>query len=681
MASNAQKLRNTAFTAPSIPLRLQIPASSTRSLLGRRSSFVSAAGPSHSRLVQDTRRGTFYASASIEAPTKQSSSRDTSEQNLTVREDVVTVALVAHVDHGKSSLCDGLLADAKVFRENQVVADQVLDSNDQERERGITILAKVASLMYDGVKVNLVDTPGHADFASEVERVLNMADGVLLLVDSVEGPKPQTRFVLRKAIQLKKKVGLVINKMDRPNRRPDYVLDSTFDLFAELGASDEQMDFPVAYASALKRMSGHDQDDLQNSMKAVFDVIFSFPRPRVNLNAPLQLQIVNLDYDEFKGRLGVGRIQAGTIRAGSQVVVAHPNKEPKNAKINDLFVFDKLGRTTVEEASAGDVIMFSGVSNFDIGDTLCPVEAIYPLPPIEVEEPTVRMSFMVNTSEFAGQEGKYVTSRNIRERLDRELERNVGLRLNEELSSPDCFEVCGRGLLHLTVLIESMRREGYELMVGPPTVIEKVVDGKRHEPFEEFEVEVPQEYMGAVVDMLNRRRGDMINMTGVNKEGMCSVTFLVPTRGLLGVKNALLTATRGTAVMNATFAGYKQLTGELEPKDRGSLLVFETGVVTTHGLENAQERGKLFIPSGEKVYKNQICGIHQRPGDLAVNICKTKALNNIRSANKGITVGLQGLVQLSLDECIEYIGPDEVAEVTPKNVRLAKKVPEKKKRR
>jgi GTP-binding protein len=549
---------------------------------------------------------------------------------------------------------------------------QVLDSNDQERERGITILAKVASLVYEGTKINVIDTPGHADFGSEVERVLNMADGVLLLVDSVEGPKPQTRFVLRKAIELGKPIALVINKMDRDSRRPEYVLDATFDLFAELGASDAQMDFPVAYASAMKRMSGHDPDDLKDNMKAVFDVILSFPRPKVDLQAPLQLQIVNIDADEYKGRLGVGRIQAGRIRAGQQVIITHPDKEPVKAKINELMVFDKLGRTTVTEAGAGDIIQFSGLSVFDIGDTLCHPDSPLPLPPIKVEEPTVRMSIMVNTSEYAGQEGKYVTSRNIRDRLDRELQSNVGLRLDEGASTPDCFEVCGRGMLHLTVLIETMRREGFEIMVGPPSVIDKVIDGHRHEPFEEFEIEVPAEFTGACVSMMATRKGEMTDMgTGLG-DGYSSVKFMVPTRGLMGIKNALLTATRGTAVLNSTFAGYKPYCGPMEGKERGSLLAHSSGVVTTFGLEGAQDRGKLMIPVGEKVYANQIVGIHQRPGDLAVNICKMKAVNNIRSANKTINTGVQGLIEMSLDECIEYIGTDEVAEVTPVSVRMAK---------
>jgi GTP-binding protein len=587
------------------------------------------------------------------------------------------------VDHGKSSLLDALLLAAGTFRENQVVVDQVLDSNDQERERGITILAKVASLVHNGVKVNVIDTPGHADFAGEVERVLNMSDGVLLLVDSVEGPKPQTRFVLKKAIELGKKIALVINKMDRENRRPDFVLDATFDLFAELGATDEQMDFPVVYASAIKRMSGHEVDEpLKENMDAVFDVIAKFPRPHVALDAPLQLQIVNVDYDDFKGRLGVGRINAGKVRPGEQVLVTHPDKEPVRAKIAELFNFDKLGRQNTEEAGAGDIVMFSGVPQFDIGDTLCATTAPpNPLPAIVVDPPTVRMSFSVNTSEFAGQEGKFVTSRQIRDRLDKELERNVGLRLDEESSTPDKFEILGRGVLHLTVLIETMRREGFELMIGPPSVIEKKLDGQRCEPFERFEAEVPLEYMGAVVDTLNKRRGEMVDMGSANSEGYSPVTFLIPTRGLMGIKNTLLTATRGTCLMNSAFAGYKPYAGDIGTRDKGSLLAFETGKVTGFGLEKSQERGKNFSAPGDMVYKDQIVGIHQRPGDLAVNICKVKQLTNMRAASADSYSKMDARIELSLDECLEYIGTGEVAEVTPVSIRLAKIRQEKKNNR
>lgn len=593
--------------------------------------------------------------------------------SLSTRDDVVTVAFVAHIDHGKSSMCDALLKSARCFRENEVVEERVMDGMDLERERGITINASAASLVYNGVKVQILDTPGHADFGGEVERVLNMADGVLLLVDSVEGPKPQTRFVLKKAIELGKKIALIVNKMDRPQARPDYVIDSTFDLMAELGASDEQMDFKIAYASAIKSQSGREPDQIQENMDAVFDLILSFPRPQICLEGHLQLQVNDVTYDNFKGRLVSGRIHAGVLRKGSPVIVCHPNKDIIRGKVSEIFVYDKLGRATVEEAKAGDIVMLSGLTQFEIGDTVCSPEAVLPLPPIVVEEPTVRMSFMVNTSEFAGQEGKYVTSRNIRDRLDKELERNVGLRLDLERSTPDSIEVCGRGALHLTILIETMRREGFEMMIGPPTVIFKNINGVKNEPFEKFEVEVPEEYMGAVVDILGRRKGEMVNMTAANSENMAGVEYLVPTRGLLGVKNALLTATRGTAVMNSQFEGYRAYAGEMEAKENGSLIVSETGKASTYGLEAAQERGRLIISPGERVYKSQICGVHQRAGDLNVNICRMKALTNYRSANKEIKGGMQGLLEFSLDDCIEYIGHDEVAEVTPLSVRLAKR--------
>lgn len=620
-----------------------------------------------------------HAPACVAAPAVAKSSSEPSAP-LTVRQDVVTVAFVAHIDHGKSSMCDALLKGASCFRDNETVVDRVMDAMDLEKERGITINASAASLLYKDVNIQILDTPGHADFGGEVERVLNMADGVLLLVDSVEGPKPQTRFVLKKAIELGKKIGLIINKMDRPQARPDFVVDATFDLMAELGASDEQMDFQIAYASAINGQSGKEADAIEDNMDAVFDLVLDFPRPAVALDAPLQLQVNNVTYDEFKGRLVSGRISAGQLRKGESVVVCHPEKDTTRGKVAEIFVYDKLGRATVDQARAGDIVLFSGLTKFNIGDTICRADAVLPLPPIKVEEPTVRMSFMVNVSEFAGQEGKYVTSRNIKDRLDKELERNVGLRLDTDRSSPDSFEVCGRGALHLTILIETMRREGFEMMIGPPTVITKTIDGATHEPYEQLEVEVPEEYMGAVVDLLSRRKGEMVNMAGANSENMASVVYCIPTRGLLGVKNALLTATRGTAVMNSQLDGYRPFAGEMEAKEQGSLLVYETGKATGYGLEGAQDRGRLIVAPGERVYRNQICGVHQRAGDLSVNICRMKALTNYRSANKEIKGGMQGLLQLSLDDAIEYIGHDEVAEVTPASVRLAKRAGKGKKR-
>lgn len=619
----------------------------------------------------------------VASPPSTATNIDTLENLITkddvaVRDDVVTVAFVAHVDHGKSSMCDALLKASGSFRENQVIEERVMDSMDLEKERGITINASSASFDYNGVHIQIIDTPGHSDFSSEVERVLSMADGVLLLVDSVEGPKPQTRFVLKKAIELNKKISLIVNKMDRPQARPEYVVDTTFDLMADLGATDDQMDFSIAYSSAIKGQSGSEPDAIEDNMDAVFDLILNFPRPTVSLSAPFKMQVNNVDYDDFKGRLLQGRVHAGILKKGDTVVVCHPEKQDLRAKVSEIMRYDKLGRVSIEEAKAGDIVILTGISKFEIGDTLCSPDQIEPLPLIAVEQPTVRMSFMVNTSEFAGREGKYVTSRNIRDRLEKELERNVGLRLDEERSSPECFEVCGRGALHLTILIETMRREGYELMIGAPVVITKVIDGVKMEPFEQFEVEVQEEYMGAVVDMLSRRKGEMINMSAANAEGISSVTYKIPTRGLLGVKNALLTATRGNAVMNSRFIGYGQFAGDLEKRENGSLVVHESGAATSYGLEGAQERGKLIIRPGEKVYKNQICGIHQRAGDLSVNICRTKALTNYRSATKEVKSGMQGLLEFSLDDCIEYVGQDEVVEVTPRSVRLAKKPKSKK---
>lgn len=604
--------------------------------------------------------------------------RAITEMHTTFRDDIRNIAIVAHVDHGKTTLVDALLAEARVFRENEEVVDRVMDSNDLERERGITILAKNAAIEYQGVKINIVDTPGHADFGGEVERVLNMVDGVLLLIDAVEGPKPQTRFVLKKALEMGHRVVVVVNKIDRPQSRPDYVVDMTFDLFCELGASDEQADFRVVYCSALKKLSGDHPDELKDDLKAVLDAIMSLPKPSVTVGGPLQVLVSNIDYDEFKGRMGIGRIAAGEVEKGQNYALAHPEKEISTGRLTELFTFDNLGRKSVDKAYSGDIIMFCGFEKTEIGDTLTSSDSPKPLVPLSVEEPTVRMSFSINTSEFAGREGKYVTSRNLRDRLYKELEKNVALRV-EPTDSTDTFEVLGRGSLHLTILIENMRREGYELMIGAPSVIFKTINGTRHEPFESVEVEVKEEYMGAVVDLLGRRKGEMYEMGSANSEGLSSVKYYIPTRGLLGIKNALLTATRGTAVLNTLFAGYRPYAGDLTQKDNGSLLAYESGKATTYGMENAQDRGKLFIKPGEPVYKNQIVGIHQRPGDLPINVCRMKQLTNMRVANKEIAKGLQGLVDLSLDDAVEYIGDDELVEVTPESIRLTKR-PDLKKR-
>jgi len=596
------------------------------------------------------------------------------------------IAVIAHVDHGKTTLVDALIKQSGVFRDQQQAAEAgttIMDSNDQERERGITILAKNLAVMRNGVKINIMDTPGHADFGGEVERIMNMADGGLLVVDSVEGPKPQTRFVLDKALRKGLKAIVVVNKIDRPSRRPDYVLDKVFDLFVELGASDEQTDFRVVYASGLLGKSGETPDELGEDMEFLFKtVIDNIPAPAAPGNEPERLQglISNIDYDDFKGKMGICRISNGSIRAGQAVALQKPGESKRTGRIGKLFVFDNLGKKEVQDAMAGEIVMFSGFDNVQIGDTLISNEggganAAEPLEPIAVELPTVRMTIGVNKSPLAGREGKLLTSRNIRDRLFKELDRNVALKV-EETDSADSYMVSGRGQLHLTVLIENMRREGFELEVGPPTVIYKENEetGELEEPWEKVEVRVPDEYTGSVVDLFNQRKGELLDM-GVEDgaEGWSNVQYLVPTRGMLGIRSALLTSTRGTALADSVFDSYRpKFKGDIEGREKGSLLAFSDGTVTSFGLEGAQDRGKLFATPGDEVYKGMIIGIHQRPGDLEVNICKLKQLTNMRSANKGIDVGLKGSVEMSLDQCVEYLNADEILEVTPTKLRMAK---------
>mmetsp|Transcript_28788 Transcript_28788/g.44747 ORF Transcript_28788/g.44747 Transcript_28788/m.44747 type:complete len:662 (+) Transcript_28788:150-2135(+) len=596
------------------------------------------------------------------------------------------IAVIAHVDHGKTTLVDALIRQSGVFRDAQQsdeAGERVMDNEDQEKERGITILAKNLAVMRNGMKINVMDTPGHADFGGEVERVLNMADGVLLVVDSVEGPKPQTRFVLDKALKKGMQAMVVVNKIDRPAARPDYVVDMCFDLFAELDATDEQMDFRVVYASGLLGKSGHEPDELAEDMGPLFDAIVeSIDPPKVpsTESDDLQALVANIDYDNFKGKLGIARITAGSVKKGQAVALGQPDKPKKTGRIGELFVFDNLGKREVDEASAGEIIMFSGLGDVEIGDTLLTNEAgganaADPLEPIAVEQPTVRMTLGVNKSPLAGREGKFLTSRMIRDRLFKELDRNVALQV-AETDSADRYEVSGRGQLHLTVLIETMRREGFELEVGPPTVIYKENEetGQMEEPWEKVEVRVPEEYVGGVVDLFNGRKAELQDMGKEEAEGgMSTVEYLVPTRGMLGLRSSLLTATRGTAIIDSVFDSYRpRITGEIQGRDKGSLLAFADGSATTFGLEGAQDRGKLMISPNDEVYKGMIVGIHQRPGDLEVNVCKTKALTNMRSANKGITVGLQGSIEMSLDACVEYLAADEILEVTPSKFRMAK---------
>ena len=562
-----------------------------------------------------------------------------------------------------------------MFRENEKVETRVMDSNDLEKERGITILSKNTAVTYKGTKVNIIDTPGHADFGGEVERVLNMVDGVLLLVDAIEGPMPQTRFVLKKALELDKKVVVVVNKVDREGSRPDWVVDTTFDLFCSLGASDEQCEFPVVYASGFKGISGMDFDleaenyGLEENLEPLFDMVINeVPKPKVDTEAPLQMLVTNLDYDDFKGRIALGRVNRGSIKEKQNITLGVPGADARNGKIGEVFVYNNFKRENIEEVGAGDICAIAGLPDVMIGETIMGAGS-EPLPTITVEEPTVRMTFNVNMSPFAGKEGKFVTSRNIKDRLDRELERNLALKV-EPGDTADTFIVCGRGALHITILIETMRREGYEFCIGPPQVIMKEVDGQKMEPFEEAVVEVGEEYNGAVVELLSNRKGEMLDLV-TNDKGMTTIKYKVPTRGLLGVRNAILTATRGTAVLNTIFDGYYPYAGDIQMRENGSLVAFETGQSTSYALFSTQERGVMFIKPGVDVYEGQVVGIHQRTGDLKVNVAKRKAATNVRS-NKDATVVLNEPKSLSLDDCVEYIANDELVEVTPENVRILK---------
>eukprot|EP00193_Tetraselmis_chui_P010312 CAMPEP_0177789706 /NCGR_PEP_ID=MMETSP0491_2-20121128/22919_1 /TAXON_ID=63592 /ORGANISM="Tetraselmis chuii, Strain PLY429" /LENGTH=685 /DNA_ID=CAMNT_0019311641 /DNA_START=71 /DNA_END=2128 /DNA_ORIENTATION=- len=587
------------------------------------------------------------------------------------------IAIIAHVDHGKTTLVDAMLNQAKVFRENQVVQERIMDSNDLERERGITILAKNTAVSFKSNKINIIDTPGHADFGGEVERVLNMCDGVLLLVDSVEGPMPQTRFVLRKALALQKKVIVVVNKIDRPAARPDYVIDKTFELFEELGATDEQCDFPIVYASGVNGVAGPEPEEMAADLEPLFQsIIDEVPPPSVDPDAPAQILVTNLDYDEHKGRICIGRVSGGSLVKGASYTVCTPEGleagTKRTGRIAELFVYSQFDKMSVPEVMAGDICAFTGMSDVGIGESVCDSKDPRPLPTIKVEEPTVTMTFLVNTSPFAGQEGKYVTSRNLSERLDRELERNLALKV-ERGESADQFIVSGRGTLHIGVLMENMRREGYEFAVGPPRVItKKDADGKTLEPIEEAVVEVPETYMGAVVDMLGQRKGQMLDMSTNPNTGSSTVKYSIPTRGLLGLRSGLLTATRGTAVVNTLFSHYAEWQGDISTRDQGSLVAHETGQVTSFACESAQARGVLFCKPGDQVYEGQVVGIHQRPGDLKVNVAKKKAVNNIRSATKENTTGLSEAKVMLLDDALEYVVGDEIVEITPLSVRIAK---------
>lgn len=583
------------------------------------------------------------------------------------------IAIIAHVDHGKTTLVDAMLRQSHVFRDNELVVERVLDSNDLERERGITILAKNAAITYRDVKINLVDTPGHADFGGEVERVLNMVDGALLLVDAVDGPMPQTRFVLRKALEMGHKIIVVVNKVDRANARLDYVTNATFDLFVDLGATDNQADFPIVFTDALRGLASLSSDEVGVDLQPLFDTIVAHvPAPRIAQQHPAQMLVANLAYDEYRGRIAIGRLFAGSLSRGQTIARIAIDGQVFPGKIAQLYVHQGLGRVDVERAEAGEIVALTGLPEIFIGETIADAEYPRPLPPIRVEAPTVQMTFRVNTSPFAGREGTWSTSRKLRERLLRELEHNVSLRV-QETDSADTFVVSGRGELHLVILIETMRREGYEFQVGKPEVIMRHEDGKVLEPVEEVYIEAPDTMLGTVTEMMGNRRGQMVDLRH-GERGTVYLTYLVPTRGLLGFRSAFMTATRGTGIMHALFHGYQPASSDGIRRERGSIVAWEAGVSTSYALHNAEERGILFIGPGVEVYEGMIVGQNARAGDMPINVCKKKHLTNVRSSTEDIMVRLTPPRQLSLDECIEYIAEDELLEVTPRSLRLRKRI-------
>ena len=590
-----------------------------------------------------------------------------------VREDIRNIAIIAHVDHGKTTLVDEMLKQGGVFRENQQVAERVMDSNDIERERGITILAKNTAVHYKKTKINIVDTPGHADFGGEVERVLKMVDGVLLLVDSFEGPMPQTRFVLRKALSLKLPVIVVINKIDRPDARCEEVVDEVLDLFIELGADETALDRPIVYASARTGTATLDLDKPSSDLRPLFETILEYiPAPEGDMEGPAQVLISTIDYNEYVGRIGIGRINRGTLKTGMMVVKTNKDTGAVSQplRLTSLYTFDGLKRLPAESASMGDIVAMSGLEDISIGDTVCDPEHVEALPFVSITEPTVTMTFSVNNSPFAGREGEYVTSRHLRARLFKELQTDVSLRVNET-ASPDAFEVRGRGELHLSILIENMRRQGYEFQVSKPQVLYKEIDGKKCEPIERMVADVPQVYAGAVIEKIGRRRGTLESMHGVNR---VRLEFLVPSRGLFGYRSEFMTDTRGEGIMSSVFEKYEPVKGDIPHRAFGALVCFEDGESTSYGLFNTQERGTLFIGPQTPVYKGMICGQNARPDDLVVNVCKQKHVTNMRNASASEeSLRLISVHPLTLEECLEFIDDDELLEITPKSLRMRKR--------
>ena len=594
-------------------------------------------------------------------------------KKLDQRNDVRNVAIIAHVDHGKTTLVDQLLRQSGIFRQNEQVQERVMDSNDLERERGITILSKNTSVHYKDTKINILDTPGHADFGGEVERIMMMVDGVLLLVDAFEGCMPQTRFVLQKALNLHKKAIVVVNKVDRPGARPLEVIDEVLDLFIELGADDDQLEFPVVYASARDGYASLSAEAREGDMRPLLDSILeNIAPPQGDLNGPLQIRFSSLDYDDYVGRIGIGRVERGTVQHGQQVALCKTDGTVENVKVSRLYQFEGLRRVEVPEASLGDLVAVSGITDLNIGETACDPECIEPLPFVKIDEPTISMNFMVNNSPFAGKEGKFVTSRNIRDRLFKEVETNVSMRV-EETETTDCFKVSGRGELHLSILIETMRRQGYEFQVSRPKVILKEENGKKLEPMELLIVEVPEQYVGPVMEKIGSRKGELENM-GTRDGGSTHLEFKIPARGLIGYRSEFMTDTNGNGIMNQLFAGYEPYKGEIQTRERGSIIVHEAGETTGYGLFNTQERGRLFVGPGVPVYEGMVVGECAKNEDIVCNVCKKKQMTNTRAAGSDDALRLVPPTTMSLEQCMEFIKDDELLEVTPSTLRLRKTI-------
>ena len=588
------------------------------------------------------------------------------------REDVRNIAIIAHVDHGKTTLVDQLLKQSNTFRANEVVAERVMDSGDIERERGITILAKNTSVHYNGVKINIIDTPGHADFGGEVERILSMVDGVLLLVDAVEGCMPQTRFVLKKALNLNKKAIVVINKIDKGGD-VDKTLDGIIDLFLDLGANDDQLDFKTVYASAKQGWAVTDLNDERKDITPIFDTIIKeIPAPEGDENDSLQLMLCNIDYDEYVGRLGIGKIIRGRITQNQPATICRTDGTTAQTKISRLYQFEGLKRVEVENGKVGDIVAINCAEKINIGETVCDLDKPDPLPFVAIDEPTISMLFSVNNSPFAGQEGKYVTSRHLRARLFKEVETNVSMRV-EETETADTFKVYGRGELHLSILIENMRREGYEFQVSSPKAIFKEIDGRCYEPVEDLVIDVPEEYVGAVMNKIGARKGELIDMS-LNPSGETKLEFKIPSRCLIGYRGEMLTDTKGFGVMSHVFSGYEEFKGEFKTRTRGSLVCWEAGTTTQYGLFQAQERCTLFVSPGLDVYEGMVVGENSRDEDLTVNVCKTKHLTNNRASGSDEALKLVPPTTLSLEQCMEFIADDELVELTPKSIRIRKKI-------